>query len=222
VIALAVPLTQAQVDAANRLYGKLAQWVLTDSALLALAKVFPDFGPEASLLKVAAVNQLYGTNLYAVVRMAEHVNSVMASADPVVEGSALVERIAALPKGANATRQPRSTSLASKLAHFFIDAERFPIYDSYAVQMVRYHLGPRECVRDENHLYRAYVDNLGRLREQSGLVWSGRQLDRYLWLAGQYRKWRRNPQAPINTEVARLFTAPAEGARADLMALGVQ
>jgi len=29
---------------------------------------------------------------------------------------------------------------ASKFAHFFIDPDQFPIYDSYAVKMLTYHL----------------------------------------------------------------------------------
>ena len=41
------------------------------------AGTFPAFGLKAALLKVAALNQLYGTNVYAVVRMAQHVVSTM-------------------------------------------------------------------------------------------------------------------------------------------------
>ena len=217
---LAIPLSQAQIDAANRLHAHLYQWRMTDNALDALASAFPTWEPEAALLKVAAVNQLYGTNLYAIVRMAEHVSAVMAIAQPVMEGPALVERIAALPKSPAQKTQRRHFSFASKLAHFFIDAKRFPIYDSYAVRMVERHLGPKGYVRDETHPYLAYVANLERLGERSGLAWSGRELDRYLWLAGQYRAWGKNHKAAINTEAARLFAQPStEQDAADLAAL---
>ena len=91
---LAIPFTQSQVDAANRLHRLLTQWVLTDNSLVALAKIFPDFGPEASLLKTAAINQLYGTNLYAVVRMVEHISNVIVNADVAQEGPSLIERLA--------------------------------------------------------------------------------------------------------------------------------
>lgn len=94
---LAVPLSQTQIDAANRLHSRLSQWATIDNALSALGQAFPTWTAEASLLKVAAINQLYGTNLYAVVRMAEYVTWVMASADSKQEGPSLVERIAALP-----------------------------------------------------------------------------------------------------------------------------
>lgn len=213
------PLEQSQLDAASRLYAQLRQWHMTDAALMALAGAFPAWEPEVTLLKVAAVNQLYGTNLYAVNRMAEHVSAIMATADPASEGPALVEYIATLPKLPTQQTQWRHFSFASKLAHFFIDAERFPIYDSYAVQMVGRHLGPKERVRDAAHPYQAYVANLELLRERSGLAWKGRELDLYLWLAGEYRAWLKHPHGPTNKELAQLFAEPQ--AAADLAALGV-
>lgn len=173
--ALAVPLTQTQLDTANRLHSRLKQWAAVDNALMALAQAFPAFGPEASLLKVAAVNQLYGTNLYAVVRMAEHVQHVMATTDPKREGPALVERLATLPPASAQERQRHHYSFASKFAHFFVDAEHFPIFDKYARQMLDRHLGRQGRVVDPQHPYQAYVANLGRLRERSGLTWSGRE-----------------------------------------------
>lgn len=220
-IVLANTLTQAQLDAANRLYARLRQWQMADAALKALADAFPRWEPQATLLKVAAINQLYGTNLYAVARMAEHVGKVMATADPATEGLALVERIAALPVANADERVRRHVSFASKLAHFFMDADRFPIYDSYAKDILERHLGPRGRAQDETHPYLAYVDNLRRLRERSRLTWAGRELDHYLWLAGQYREWdknkaRKKPQ-PINTELQRLFDHPPTAQDADYL-----
>ena len=85
---LAVPLTMTQIEAANRLHGKLLQWQVTDRALYILQVNLPGFDIEATLLKVVAVNQLYGTNVYAVVRMAQQINAEVAemfnSASPEV------------------------------------------------------------------------------------------------------------------------------------------
>src|ERR1700757_4691069 len=85
---LAVPLTMKQIEAANRLHGKLLQWQVTDQALYILQVNLPGFDIEATLLKVVAVNQLYGTNVYAVVRMAQQMNAEVAemfkSASPEV------------------------------------------------------------------------------------------------------------------------------------------
>jgi hypothetical protein len=74
---LADPLTMAQIEAANELHQGLPQWKNTDDALHALHNRFPEFDIKAMLLKVAAVNQLYGTNVYAVDRMARHIVEVL-------------------------------------------------------------------------------------------------------------------------------------------------
>lgn len=206
---LARPLTQEQLDAATRLHSQLTQWASIDSALATLALAFPQWNQDASLLKVAAINQLYGTNLYAVVRMAMHVSEVMQTADPTTEGIKLVERLANLPKAKGQQRQPRHYSFASKLAYFFIDSGQFFIYDSYVVKMLMYHLGKRNYLRDDTQPYVAFIANLKQLQERSGLVWQGRELDRYLWLAGEYHAWLRDPHAPINREVSALFQPPA-------------
>src|SRR6185312_11644177 len=129
---LAVLLTMRQIEAANRLHAKLVQWQVTDRALHTLQESLPGFESETTLLKVAAINQLYGTNVYAVVRMAQHVTAVMQDANGI-EDADLVEKLATL------TGQ-KHCSFASKFAHFFIDKKRFPIYDSYAVKMVGCHL----------------------------------------------------------------------------------
>jgi hypothetical protein len=74
---LAIPLSISQVEAANRLHRQLPQWQVTDHALHALQVRFPEFDAESTLLKVVAVNQLYDTNVYAVIRMAHHIAEVM-------------------------------------------------------------------------------------------------------------------------------------------------
>lgn len=181
---LTIPLSREQIDAANCLYNQLTQWKTADNALWALAEGFPQWDVASSLLKVAAVNQLYATNLYAVMRMAEHVALLMAHPCPEIEDAALVERIAKLPTTSEEHKPRRHYSFASKLAHFFVDANRFPICDSLAVPMVEYHLGRDNCVRDDAQPYQAYVENLRRLSQYAGLAWSGRDLDKYLWLAG--------------------------------------
>jgi len=60
-IGLAVPVLMSQIETANRLHSKLLQWQVTDQALHALHVNLPGFDIEATLLKVAAVNQLYRT-----------------------------------------------------------------------------------------------------------------------------------------------------------------
>lgn len=121
VMDLAVSLTMAQIEAANRLHQQLLQWQITDCALHKLKVQFPGFDRESALLKVTVINQLYGTNVYAVVRMAEHITEVMCQAS-TMDDVGFVNEIATLS-------DMKPTSFASKFAHFFIDEERFPIYD---------------------------------------------------------------------------------------------
>jgi len=218
-IELAVPLTQAQIAAANRLREHLPNWELSDRALVALAQRMPGFSPKEALIKTATINALYGTNVFAVVRMAEHVACVMACTNIASAGPELVERLTALPMTEMQKRPRRHMSFAAKFAHFFIDAERFPIMDSYAVWMVEYHLGPKNRIRGVSSPYAAFIENLSRLRAASGVTATSRELDCYLWLAGQYRQWRRNPKSQINAELASLFAHPTPEAREELRML---
>lgn len=213
---LVVPLLRAQVEAAQRLHHRYDQWRTTDKALARLAEHFPGFGPEETLLKVAAVNALYGTNVYAIGRMAEHVRSVMLDAGTGVADSELVECIAALPKTEGQRTDRTHYSFASKFAHFFVDPDRFPIYDYYAAAMVRYHLGRGGLVDDSRHPYRSFVANFRKLKTLAGFPMSTRDLDRYLWLAGQYREWIRRPTSAINTELRRTFETPTPEVAEDL------
>src|SRR6266851_8998469 len=92
---LAVPLSMSQIETSNMLHSKLLQLQVTDQALHALHVNLPDFDIEATLLKVVAINQLYGTNVYAVVRMAQHVTEVMQGANRM-EDADLVKELASL------------------------------------------------------------------------------------------------------------------------------
>lgn len=78
---LAVTLAESQVRSATALHTLLVGWATVDRALISLRERFPKFDREASLLKGAAVNQLYGTNVYALTRMAEHVATVLDGVD---------------------------------------------------------------------------------------------------------------------------------------------
>lgn len=213
---LKVPLVPAQIAAAERLHGRSRQWRVSDGALHALAKRFPDFGDEAVVLKSVAINALYGTNVFAITRMAEHAKGVIAKTDLASAGPELVERLAALPKTTGQKKPRLHMSFASKFAHFFIDPERFPILDNYAAKTLVFHLGERNLVKRPGHVYWAFVENLLRLRNAAGLTCSTRELDHYLWVAGEYRAWRQNPDAKINVEMRSLFQAPSADDKEDL------
>ncbi len=218
---LAHPLLQSQVEAARKLRNRLGHWLAVDAALSALQKQFPGFDLEATLLKAAAINQFYGTNLYAVVRMAEHIAAEMATSIAGLDEAEVVRQLAALPKTATQKYARNHWSFASKFAHFFIDPVRFPIYDEYAMRTVKWHLGWKGQVWAEPNEYKAFCENLRRLKERSGLACSFAEVDRYLWLVGLYRAWLKDSKVKINAEVAGLFEDAAHFAevRAELKAL---
>jgi hypothetical protein len=194
-----VPIRQTQIEAAGRLAAGLTILAGAEGAFALLRRRCPDFSVEACLLKCVAINDLYSTRVYAIARMAAHLAEVMR--DPPQDRIELVTAIASLPPA-------RHFSFASKIAHFFVDAKRFPILDSYCEQMLKLHLG-RGGWQPAGNRYQAFVENLDRLRKLSGLRASYRGLDRYLWLAGQYRRWRAKPkQAQVNTELRTVFESP--------------
>lgn len=209
-------LTPEQVEVAGALHRTLKQWRVTDEALRRLGQAIPGFGPEEALLKVVAVNALYGTNVFALVRAAKHVHAVLGSTDVACVSPQLVESLANIPT-TSAGRPRRYVSFASKFAHFFISAERFPIYDSYAEQMLLHHLG-RAAKRDPVRPYVTFVENLDRLRSECGLRCSYRDLDRYLWLAGQYRAHARGKRE-LNAELLHLFEKPSTEQRVLLITM---
>jgi hypothetical protein len=218
-MSLTVPLSPEQIAAAGRLHAQFPEWFAIDRALLALGERFPDFGLESALLKVAALNQLYGTNVYAVVRMARHVVSTIERSRQVADSVTLVEHLALLPTASPSERPRRFTSFASKFCHFYVDRDRYAIYDSYAIKTLAYHLGAKQAVHDEAHPYRAFLQNLDHLRDRAGITCSLAELDRYLWLAGSYRALRANPAAQVNAELKRGFTAPSPAMQAHLALL---
>jgi hypothetical protein len=216
---LAVILTNAQIEVAGRLYRRLPQWQASEAALAALADKFPGFSDDAVLLKAVAINGLYGTKVLALPRMAVHAKRVIEKNDLRKAGLEFVEEIARLPASEEQRANRRYHSFAAKFAHFFVDPERFPVMDNYAVGTVRFHLGSREYRQNLERPYVAFVENLQRLKDLAGLSVTNRELDHYLWIAGEYRAFRKNPKAKISGEVKRLFTAPSESVSADLASL---
>jgi hypothetical protein len=219
---LAVPLLPSQIEAARRLYAKLELWQATNAAFMALRQAFPRFDLHASLLKAAAINQLYGTNVFAIVRMAQHISDVMRQRGDAPANLALVEEIARLDDPAEGGKTRRHLSFASKFAHFFIDKDRFPIYDSYAAMTLRYHLQGRAVAPTDPPPYARYDADIEVLQQHLGNSYSTSDLDAYLWLAGLYMEWSKpraeGRQPEINREVRELFSRGAEVA-ADLAAL---
>jgi hypothetical protein len=182
-----VPPSPHAIRAACDLHATLVPWHRADEALLAIKTGVPGFSPAATLAKVAAVNALYYTNVFALVRVAEHFSSVLARSDLASAGPELVDALADVPQGGTEKRKVRRLSLAAKFAHFFIDEDRFPIYDRYAVRMVAKHAGA--SVARLNGNYAVFTTAFNALAVGADIVTQRRRLDRYLWIQGQYEEW---------------------------------
>ena len=190
-----------QVLAAVEIRNALDGWSAANGVLSSLARMKWEDEHEAALAKAAVLNQLYFTNVMAIFRMAKRIESLAKDGvfdrdDPVE----VVEAIAALD-GENSKR--KHWVFASKYAHFFIDTDRFPIYDRLAADMVLFHTGERMNISERENPYRLFYDRFIEVRGASGL--SSRtcsDMDAYLWLAGCYRLWlKKGEKAEINREV---------------------
>jgi hypothetical protein len=211
---LAVPLTQAQVDAANDLHATVDQWRVEGDTLQRLAKLLPGWSREESRIKCVILNSLYATQVYAIARMADHVSKVFTS-ESLGDEVAIVERIARL--GPPLIMKPRNyVSFASKLCHIFISEGRFPIYDTVARETLKFHLGKR-YEDDAASPYASFVKNFWIVSDSVGISTRTRRLDRYLWLVGLYRRWLKGRQ--VNSEFRRILSGPTSDQRAYLVAI---
>jgi hypothetical protein len=213
---LTVPLEVEQIAAARRLHERLEGWQSINRALASLDSKFPEFDFNSVLLKATCVNALYGTNVLAIYRMAQHVVKVLGKVDLSSIGPELIEELAVPPQDDGIVH--RHHSFASKFAHFFIDPESFPIMDTYAVAMTRFHLGLTFALVDPERPYEAFYKNHSLLKKEFGRV-SNIDLDHYLWIAGLHMAYRKNPRAAINREVRLLFENPDPTIVADLVTL---
>lgn len=91
--------------------------------------------------------------------------------------------------------------------------------DSYALKMLKRHLGKRCYPDDQATPYVAFVRNFEELKRLSGFTGNNRELDRYLWLAGEYAAWKKKRTATINAEVATMFENSSGEARSLLNSL---
>ena len=99
----------------------------------------PGFESSAALVKAAAVNSLYGANVWAIMSPLAASKICLMERTSGPRDPNLVEEMASIQLSEGKVRH--CPSFASKFAHFFIDYDRFPIYDSYALKMLRDHLG---------------------------------------------------------------------------------
>lgn len=165
-------------------FPKLKEWSRSEETLDWLSSAVPAFDGPATLVKTIAVNALMGTQIYALIAMASHVEGIVEKRDPAEAGPELIDEIGNFT---HAERKRNCISFASKFAHFFIDSARFPIKDDYATKMVKFQLQKVSSVSDGTYV--GFFNDVDALRKEYDLVTiSYRELDHYLWRSGKYRE----------------------------------
>jgi len=208
---LSVPLTETQVVAAGRIHNELEQWKAADRVLEELADTMrSNTRLTQVLLKAAALNQLYRTNVFNLHPMAQHIVQVFSQEYQSDDDCLLVESIAYLEASGK-----HHQSFASKYCHFFVDSERFPLFDGYVRKMVRKYLGRGNYrCKTTDETYRNFYADLKTLRDRISFSPKVRELDRYLWLRGQWETFDdKGDKAPIAVEVKDLFKSRDSDAR---------
>lgn len=200
-------ITQKEIEAAAEIHSRLTQWCEIDQSIAKLASKFPDWSLESTIVKATVIDSLYSTNIKQVIPIARHVCQVFSEK---LKKEDLVLAIADFRSDGG---DKMLTSFASKLCHFFVSEEDFPIYDGLAVNVLVQLGGARETGKLTR--YRVYCENFYELKKASSLICKNRDLDRYLWLAGCYRKWKNgsspddaaneSKKAKINKEVQGIF-----------------
>ena len=139
--ALAQPLTQNQIDAASSFWA--AGWESTE--LAQLKQAFPG-RDDAIRIKAIVLNTLYGTNVIAIYKVAEHLETLLKQ--PSATGPILVEE---LVDGIKTITGRAHYSFAAKFVHFFVDPN-LPLLDSHAEEMVEWHLGTARSQNPKRYL----------------------------------------------------------------------
>ncbi len=196
-----VPISRDDVASACKAHTSLQSWKTVDATLCLVATQLPEFSLPATLAKVTLVNALYYTNVFAVARVAAHFAELLKREDREAWSPEFVEQLAKVQLGSGG-KVKRLISLASKFAHFFMDAKKFPIYDDCARQAILLHLPVRRSELISS--YSAYCQAFSQLAHAGGVPDEPRRLDRYLWMRGQYEEFKKRGKAS-NGELDALF-----------------
>jgi hypothetical protein len=168
------------------------------------------------MLKAVVLNTLYGTNTIAIRKVGEHLERFLNEIHPT--GPELVERL--VDEIRNVTKRSNHV-FAAKYAHFFINPN-LPILDQYAERMVAKHIGRIQGSQNPKR-YLRFAEDLEKLRGLAGLTCDCAQLDAYLWVAGEYWRWKEDPQVKISADLKLRFErlSDSEGDRTLRTLLGI-
>lgn len=158
---------------------------ITERALTELIEQFPENTDRSHiLLKVAAINQLYSTNIYAVRSGADRIADLNIDAHLDAGSVQLVDMMAPVRVGEN--RQRKNLSFASKYCSWH-RPKSYPIYDGRAAACLgAYSLQfGLNFARQDPWDYVSYFDAVREFRDHFELhSLSFKQIDKFLYLGG--------------------------------------
>jgi hypothetical protein len=179
--------TEELVRARVRIFDGIPGYAVTDRALSKLFGIFPrNDSLDEILLKVATLNSFYGTNIFVIYPVAEHIHAC--NIDDRLSNFDLnvVEEIA---KVTTHGKVRRNYSFASKYCSFHCP-EAYPIYDSFVDQILwRYHQRDSFSRFSRSELFQSYstfrrvIEDFRTYYGLSNL--SLKEVDKFLWLCGK-------------------------------------
>ena len=158
---------------------------LVESALTYLFRLLPaDNCPEHVLLKVAALNSLYATNIYAIHALTRLIQEADLDTHLAARSPKAVTVITTLTAGGKVRR---NYSFATKYCSWH-DADHYPIFDS-AVECALFRYKKRDkfdsFTYDELRDYTRFIQVLDRFRTRYELQnFSFKEFDKFLWSRG--------------------------------------
>ncbi len=206
--------TRQNIDAATKIRSlpELSSWADADKALEDLCRYFPDNTNRVHvLIKASAIDKLYSTRAGNIFWVADAIVAVMkekGNLSPSGNHSDNVEDISDKKLNSH-LKANRCLSFASKYCHFFVDSSIFPLYDSFALDSVKNLLGTfrNRRIPTESE-YQNFCRRLLNLKIRDGLEdVSVREMDRFLWLWGQWLSQKDRADQLVNEYVYSIFTS---------------
>ena len=184
--------TPQQVEAYVKIFDDPASQ--TGKTYIALTKLFTTYPDNLEFgdiyLKVAALNSMYGTNIYAIFRVAQLIYDLQIDPGLNAHDPDLVEAIARVQTSNGKIR--RNYSFATKYCSWHRPKE-FPIYDSYVDGLLWLYAQHNDFFGGER-FHRAGLWNNYQIFTRVFLAFRDyfslqettiRQIDKFLWLYGQ-------------------------------------
>lgn len=168
-------------------WNKLENYSLQEDAL---NRLFFEYAPqnvdtEDVLLKAAALNDFYSTNILDIYTVAKHISQLKID-DSLNKGT--IELIDKIRKVVIDNKERNFYSFATKYcSHHKPDV--YPIYDRYVDKVLRYLRNTyqfSDFINDELKDYKRFVEIIDDFKSFFGLnEFSYKKIDRYLWLVGK-------------------------------------